>query len=63
MLMLPGLAAGFYRTSVTPKWLINMYTAFTPHFLLITAQTAQDTASGFNHYKISFLISIIAEGT
>ena len=45
MLMPLSLAAGFYGAVVTPKGLVNMYTAFASHLFPVSARTAQDTAS------------------
>lgn len=43
--MRPGLAAEFYRAVITPKWLVNMYTSFAAHLLLVATRTTKDTAS------------------
>lgn len=59
VLMPLGLAACFYRADVAPKWLHNMYTAVASHLFLVSALTAQDPTSRFNHStNLHFLLRI-----
>ena len=59
VLMLLGLAAGFYKAAAAPKWLHNMYAALAAHLFLVSALTAQDPTSRFNHStNLHFLFRI-----